>query len=79
VSHKWAKINGLNRLDLNEESKAMKYHIFKILSMANKALLPKLYKKPDLTKLSKAEMAIAGWKRWVTFRYFEARDARPKK
>jgi len=69
----------LNRLDLNEESKAMKYHIFKILSEANKALLPKLYKKPDLAKLKKWEMAIAGWKRWVTFRYFEERDAALKK
>jgi hypothetical protein len=52
----------------------MKYHVFKFLSQANKAVLPKLHKKEDLSKMNKAEMALAGWKRWVTFNYFEARD-----
>jgi hypothetical protein len=57
----------------------MKYHIFKFLSQLNKAILPKLHKKQDLAKMNKAEMALAGWKRWVTFSYFEQRDARLKK
>jgi hypothetical protein len=52
----------------------MKYHVFKILSQFNKAVLPKLHKKPDLSKMNKVEMAIAAWKRWVTFNYFEARE-----
>lgn len=56
----------------------MKYHLFKFLSQVNKVVLPKLYKKPDLAKMNKAEMALAGWKRWVTFNYFEARDSRFK-
>lgn len=62
-----------------EELKAMKYHLFKFLSQVNKAILPKLHKKPDLSKMTKAEMALAGWKRWVTFNYFEARDEMNKK
>ncbi len=54
----------------------MKYYIFKTLSQVNKSVLPKIYKKPDLAKLSKVDMAIAGWKRWVTFNYMDARDLR---
>ena len=54
----------------------MKYFIFKSLSEINKAVLPKIYKKPDLARLSKVDMALAGWKRWVTFNYMDARDAR---
>jgi hypothetical protein len=57
----------------------MKYHVFKFLSQFNKALLPKLYKKPDLAKMSKFDMALAGWKRWVTFQYLDARDGQLKK
>lgn len=54
----------------------MKYALFKALSQLNKALLPKIFKKPDLAKLSKVDMAIAGWKRWVTFHYLDERDKR---
>ncbi len=54
----------------------IKYQIFKTLSTLNKALLPKLYKKTDLANLTKTEMLIAGWKRWVTFRFIDAKDAR---
>ena len=54
----------------------MKYALFKTLSQFNKAVLPKIYKKPDLAKLNKVDLAIAGWKRWVTFNYMDARDER---
>lgn len=53
----------------------VKLQMFKLLSAANKMLLPKIYKKPDLSKLTKIDMAVAGYKRWVTFNYFDARDA----
>lgn len=66
----------MNHVDLNEESKAMKYHLFKFLSQVNKAVLPKLYKKQDLAKMNKAEMVLAGWKRWVTFSYFDECEKR---
>lgn len=56
----------------------MKYHFFKFLSQVNRAVLPKLYKKPDLAKLNKAEMALAGWKRWVSFNYFDEKAKRIK-
>jgi hypothetical protein len=54
----------------------MKYFLFKTLSAINKAVLPKLYKTEDFTKMSKAQQALAGYKRWVTFSFFDARDAR---
>ena len=54
----------------------MKYHFFKTLSAINKAILTKLYKTEDFTKMSKAQQALAGYKRWVTFSFFDARDAR---
>jgi len=56
----------------------VKFHLFKNLSAANKMLLPKIFKKPDLSKLTKVDMAMAGYKRWVTFNYFDARDALKK-
>lgn len=57
----------------------MKYQIFKALSSINRAVLPKIYKRPDLARLTKIEMAIAGWKRWVTFNYLDAKEANQKK
>ena len=39
--------------------------IFKILAKINKVVLPK-YGKKDLTKLSKVDMAIIGYRYWVT-------------
>jgi hypothetical protein len=44
---------------------AMKKSIFKILAKINKAILPKYYNK-DLKNLKKWEMAIVGYKYWVT-------------
>lgn len=55
----------------------LKYIFFKALSSLNKLILPKLYKR-DIAKFSKAELAIAGYKRWVTFCFFDARDALKK-
>jgi hypothetical protein len=43
----------------------MKKSIFKLLARINKAILPKYYKK-DLKNLKKWEMAIVGYKYWVT-------------
>jgi len=45
----------------------MKKHFFKTLSKINKKLLPSYSKKRlDLQKATKVQMAIIGWKLWVT-------------
>ncbi|UAB84105.1 SsrA-binding protein [Zunongwangia sp. SCSIO 43204] len=45
----------------------MKKKLFKSLAKLNKKLLPSYSKKQlDLTKASKVQMAIIGWKTWVT-------------
>jgi hypothetical protein len=45
----------------------MKKAIFKTLAKMNKKLLPSYSKKRlDLAKASKFQMAIIGWKLWVT-------------
>ncbi|MUP44251.1 SsrA-binding protein [Gramella sp. BOM4] len=45
----------------------MKKQIFKTLAKLNKKLLPSYSKKQlDLRKASKVQMAIIGWKLWVT-------------
>jgi len=45
----------------------MKKEVFKILARLNKAVLPSFTKKRlDLAKASKLQMAIFGYKLWVT-------------
>ncbi|KRG30506.1 hypothetical protein [Salegentibacter mishustinae] len=45
----------------------MKKKFFKALSKINKKILPNYTKKElDLRKASKIQMAIIGWKSWVT-------------
>lgn len=45
----------------------MKKKLFKALAKFNKAILPSYSKKRlDLQKASKLQMAIIGWKLWVT-------------
>ena len=47
----------------------MKKKIFKLLAKLNKKVLPSYSKKRlDLAKASKIQMAIIGWKLWVTKR-----------
>lgn len=43
----------------------MKKSIFKLLASLNKVILPR-YSKKDITKLSKFEKAIVGYRYWVT-------------
>ena len=50
----------------------MNYIFWKILSSFNKALLPKIYRKPDLMKLTAFDKAIVGWKMFVTYKFLEA-------
>ena len=48
----------------------------------NKALLPAIHKVPDLTRLSKLQKAIVGWKMYVTYRrldQLEEQDQTPLK
>jgi len=45
----------------------MKLSFFKILAKVNKAILPSYSKKRvDLSKASKFQLAIIGWRYWVT-------------
>lgn len=45
----------------------MKKKVFKFLAQVNKRLLPSYTKKRlDLAKANKFQMAILGWKLWVT-------------
>jgi len=45
----------------------MKKKLFKTLARLNKKVLPNYSKKQlDLAKASKMQMAIIGWKTWVT-------------
>jgi len=45
----------------------MKKHFYKTLSKINKKVLPNYSKKRlDLQKASKVQLAIFGWKLWVT-------------
>jgi hypothetical protein len=47
----------------------MKKFFFKALAKFNKAILPSLSKKGvDLTKASKAQLALIGWRSYVTMR-----------
>lgn len=45
----------------------MKKKVFQFLARLNKSLLPSYTKKKlDLAKANKVQMAIIGWKLWVT-------------
>jgi hypothetical protein len=53
--------------EITTKTTNMKKTIFKLLSKANKKLLPSYTKKElDLQKASKAQKALIGWKAWVT-------------
>ncbi|MCE2495124.1 MAG: SsrA-binding protein [Flavobacteriales bacterium] len=51
----------------------MRYAFFSFLSSLNRAVLPMLWKRVELDKMSKVQMAIIGYKRWVTFNYLDER------
>lgn len=48
---------------------------FGFLSRLNKLLLPKVYRRQDLTDLSNMDKAVVGWKLWVTYRLLDAQSA----
>ena len=57
-------------------------NVWNLLSRLNKALLPDIHKVPDLTRLSKFQKAIVGWKMYVTYRLLdqlEQKDQTPLK
>lgn len=43
----------------------LRKRLFRLLAAVNRAVLPKLWNK-DLTRLSKAQKAIVGYRYWVT-------------
>lgn len=54
-------------ISLIKTNSKMKKQIFKALSKLNKKVLPSYTEKElDLRKASKLQMAIIGWKLWVT-------------
>ena len=46
-------------------------NVWNLLSRLNKVLLPTIHKVPDLTRLSKFQKAIVGWKMYVTYRHLD--------
>ena len=38
----------------------------------NKIILPKIYRKPDLMKLTNLDKALVGWKMFVTYKYLDS-------
>lgn len=56
----------------------MNYSLWKFLSGLNKALLPKIYKSPDLMKLSSLQKAVVGWKMFVTYKFLDASKSQGK-
>lgn len=50
----------------------MNYSFWKIVSSINKAILPKIYRKPDLMNLTAFDKAIVGWKILVTYKFLDA-------
>lgn len=50
----------------------MKKNIFQVLAKVNKAVLPSFTKKQlDITKASKIQLAIIGWRAYVTMNALE--------
>ncbi|PCJ80221.1 MAG: hypothetical protein COA49_09580 [Bacteroidetes bacterium] len=45
---------------------------WRLISLVNKLLLPKIYTKADLTRLSSIEKGIVWWKMFTTYRYLDA-------
>ena len=43
-------------------------NVWNLLSRLNKVLLPSIHKVTDLTRLSKFQKAMVGWKMYVTYR-----------
>ena len=43
----------------------MKKSLFRLLARINKLVLPKMWHR-DLSRLSKAQKALVGWRIWVT-------------
>lgn len=52
----------------------MQLILFKLLSQLNRLILPRFYRRKDLTQLKKWEQALVGWKMWVTYRLLDAQD-----
>lgn len=50
----------------------MRLMSFRLLSGINRWCLPRIHRRPDLTRLSNLEQAIVGWKIWVTYRLLDA-------
>ena len=68
---RWLKI--ISHLDVLKLTLVkMNYTFWKSLSAINKALLPKIYRKPDLMKLTAIDKAVVGWKMFVTYQFLDA-------
>ncbi|MCC5919139.1 MAG: hypothetical protein LAT68_01230 [Cyclobacteriaceae bacterium] len=55
----------------------MKKYLFKSLSQINKKILPSL-KHKDMTRLSKWEMILLGYRYYITTQYLEAKNQTDK-
>ena len=53
----------------NSEKQQMKKQVFKVLAKINKMVLPSFTKRQlDISKASKLQLAIIGWRAYVTLR-----------
>jgi hypothetical protein len=52
-------------IENRQKLKQMKLTFFRTIAAINKAILPS-YKHKDLTRLSKFDKAIVGWRYWIT-------------
>jgi len=50
----------------------MSFYFWRLLSGINSSLLPKIYRKPDLMKLTSLDKAVLGWKMFVTYKYLDS-------
>ena len=50
----------------------MNYFLWNLLSTLNKKVLPQLYLKQNLEKLSNLEKGIVGWKIFITYKFLDA-------
>jgi len=46
--------------------------VYRLLSALNRMLLPRISKRPDLTRLTAFDKAVVGWRMWVTYRRLDA-------
>jgi hypothetical protein len=74
-SPKSLTFDDLNNKTHHKIKTMLRLAIFSFLSRLMKVLLPKIYKQPDLSQLSKFHLLVVGIKLWITYNYLEAKGS----